>query len=185
MTDSMRRKIAAIVGSCRATSKQRELAFELGRAAVDRGFKLVTGGLQGVMEEASRGGRAAARYTEGSIIGVLPSYDAGQANPWVDTVICTGIQHARNLIVVATGDVVFCVGGGAGTLSEIALAWQLGKPIIAVGISEDEGWASRLAGTVLDGRSTEKIFGPYEPTSAVEFALKLLSGSRPVPRSFP
>ena len=77
--------------------------------------------------------------------------------PWVDVVIPTGIGIARNQIVVNTGDRVVAVAGGAGTLSEIAFAWQLKKPILCVeGLG---GWSAKLVGEQLDPRRTDSIAG--------------------------
>lgn len=139
-------------------------ARELGAALIEAGFRLVTGGLGGLMAEVSRGAREAPSWTEGRILGILPSYRAGDANPWCDVVIPTGMQMGRNILVVAAGDVVLAVGGGSGTLSEIAIAWQLGKPIVALG---SEGWAGRLAGATIDGRSAEPIHAASDVADAV------------------
>jgi uncharacterized protein (TIGR00725 family) len=54
----------------------------------------------------------------------------GDGNPWVDYVVATGIGHARNLAVVASGAAVIAVGGSWGTLSEIALARRLGRTVV-------------------------------------------------------
>lgn len=87
-------------------------------------------------------------------MGVVPSYRHDEANRFVDIVIPSGLQVGRNLLVVSTADVVVAVGGGAGTLSEIALAWQLRRPVVAFG---DGGWAGRLAGERLDHRHEQAI----------------------------
>ena len=73
----------------------------------------------------------------------------------MDVVIPTGVGLARNLLVVSAADVVVAVGGGSGTLSEIALAWQLGRPIIA--LSSCEGWAARMVGERLDERRADEV----------------------------
>ena len=73
------------------------------------------------------------------MIGVLPGLIAADANPFVDVVVPTGMNYARNTILVAMADVVVAVGGGSGTLSEIALAWQHGKPIVTLDLGE--GWS--------------------------------------------
>ena len=90
------------------------------------------GGLGGVMEAACRGARSAGGLT----IGILPTYDRGSANPWVEIVIPTGFGHGRNVIVVASGDVVIALPGEHGTASEIALALTLGRRVVAVGAWE-------------------------------------------------
>ena len=84
------------------------------------------------------------------MIGILPSYDAATANEAIDIAIPTGMAITRNVLVVASGDVVVALAGGAGTLSELALAWQLGKPIVALDCGG--GWAAELGGQALDER---------------------------------
>jgi uncharacterized protein (TIGR00725 family) len=91
----------------------------------------VTGGEHGAMEAASRGAHEAG----GFVLGILPGLDRARANPHADATVVTGIGHARNLAVVASGDVVVAVGGEWGTLSEIALAGVIGRPVVLVG-----GW---------------------------------------------
>lgn len=134
------------------------------------------------MRAASRGARSSERYQPGDVIGVLPGYGAADANEFVDIPICTGLQHGRNLIVAATGDIVFAVGGRSGTLSEIALAWTLGKPVVCVGTAE--GWASELAGRRVDDRREDRVHGPHEPEQAVAFAVTLLEERGPGPKEF-
>ena len=167
-----RRRIAAVVGAARITGEEEQTALQLGCAIVDAGFRLVTGGLGGTMQAASAGARSSKHYQPGDIIGVLPGYDAHEANAHVDIPICTGMQHGRNTIVAATGDVVFAIGGRSGTLSEIALAWTFGKVVICVG--DSEGWAQELAGRQIDDRREDKVHGPLPPDGAVSLALKLL-----------
>ena len=69
----------------------------------------------------------------GSTIGIIPGYDDRAANPWVEHVICTGLGQARNTLVAATGQVLIAIGGGWGTLSEIALGLRLGRPVVLLG----------------------------------------------------
>ena len=107
------------------------LAREIGRRLAEAGFTIVTGGEDGVMEAASRGARDAG----GTVVGVLPGTDRSRANEYADIAIPTGTGHARNLAVVASGDVVVAVGGEWGTLSEIAFAGVIGRPVVAV-----RGW---------------------------------------------
>jgi uncharacterized protein (TIGR00725 family) len=138
---------------------------------VDAGFRVVSGGLRGVMEAASRGAHESQQYASGDTIAILPTYESGDANQWVDIAIPTGLQHARNTLVVSSADVVIAVGGGAGTLSEIAAAWALGRPVIAL---QSGGWAERLGGESLDGRRSDHVHGPCSPAEAVALALELV-----------
>jgi len=175
-----KKRIASVVGNARPTALNEACAEELGRVLVDAGFRVLSGGLGGVMQAASRGARSSSKYYSGDVIGVLPGYDATAANEFVDIPICTGLDYARNVIVAASGDVVFAIGGGAGTLSEIAVAWSLGKPIIVVG--GPDGWATELAGRRLDDRRNEPIYGPCNPVEAVQVAIDLLNQDRPKPK---
>jgi len=102
-------------------------------------------------------------------VGILPHDDPREANPWVDIVIATGMNHARNALV-ANADAVIAIGGGAGTLSEIAFAWTLRRLIVAL---EIPGWAEGLAGAPLDQRARytnipdDQIFSAPTPGAAV------------------
>lgn len=178
-----RRPMAAVVGPASASEQTRVLAFELGRCLVDVGFRVVTGGLSGCMSAVCEGAHASIHYRDGDVVGILPTYQAASANPWVDIVIPTGMGHARNVLVASSGDIVFALAGKAGTLSEIAMAWTLNKPIIAVG--QEAGWASQLAGAALDDRRADHIHGPLMPAEAAALAAKLVLAGRLPAREFP
>lgn len=104
------------------------MAQRAGELIARRGAALVCGGLGGVMEAASRG----ASMTGGVVIGVLPGDDARACNPHVTYPVATGMGHARNVIIVRTAHVLIAFEGESGTLSEIAIALKLGKPVIGV-----------------------------------------------------
>ena len=147
----MRRAVISVIGDAgvRPGSATYEVAMDVGRLAVDAGFRVMTGGLGGVMEAACKGAHASALYREGDTIGILPHLDPVEANPWVDIVLATGLDHARNTLV-ANADAVVALGGGAGTLSEMAFAWMFKRLIVAV---RGLGWADRLAEQRLDARA--------------------------------
>ncbi len=172
---SGRRRVMSVIGQAGALIPSVEAeARALGRAAVTAGFSVATGGRDGVMEAASRGAREAPEYRPGDVIAVIPGYDHDEANAHADLVIPTGLSLARNVVLVAMADVVVAVAGGAGTLSEIALAWQLGRPVIA--LASTGGWAERLAGRSLDGRREGEVISAPDPQRAVDAALAVLSG---------
>ena len=100
-------------------------AEEVGRLLADRGCTVVTGGLGEGMGAACRWAKAAG----GTTIGILPGERRAAANRWVDHAVVTGIGHARNLAVVASGDAVIAVGGRWGTRAEVAFARALGRPV--------------------------------------------------------
>jgi uncharacterized protein (TIGR00725 family) len=101
-------------------------AEEVGRLLAERGCTVVCGGGGEVMAAAARGAKAA----DGTTIGILPGESRAGAGEWVDHVVVTGIGHARNLAVAASGDAVIAVGGSWGTLAEIAFAMRLGRQVV-------------------------------------------------------
>ena len=129
-------------------------AEEVGRLLAERGCTVVTGGRGEVMAAAARGAKSAG----GTTIGILPGETRAGANEWTDHVVVTGIGHARNLAVVATGDVVVAVGGRWGTLAEIGFARVLGRRVVVL----EPGWE-------VEGDGLERARSPLE---AVELALQ-------------
>ncbi len=110
-------------------------AEEVGAGVAGHGWVLVTGGEGGVMEAACRG----AKSRRGSTLGLLPGLDRTAANGWVDVALPTGLGELRNGLVVRAADLVIAIGGGHGTLSEIALALKLGRPVIGLGTWDVHG----------------------------------------------
>jgi uncharacterized protein (TIGR00725 family) len=104
-------------------------AEEVGAAVAAAGAVLVCGGLGGVMEAACRG----AKSRLGTTVGLLPGGDRSAANGWVDLAIPTGMGEMRNALVVRAADALVAVGGGWGTLTEIAFAMKTGRPVVGVG----------------------------------------------------
>ena len=125
---SSRRRLVAVCGESDPRTSLAELAFELGRGIAERDAVLICGGLTGVMEHAARGARAAGGLT----IGLLPGDEPSAANQYVDLAIATGLGDARNAILAGTADGVVALGGGLGTLSEIALALRNRRPVIGI-----------------------------------------------------
>ena len=118
----------AVCGESDPQTSLADLAFEVGRGIAERDAVLICGGLTGVMEHAARGARAAGGLT----IGLLPDDDVNDANESIDISIATGLGHARNAILARTADGVVALGGGLGTLSEIALALRNRLPTIGI-----------------------------------------------------
>ena len=147
----------SVIGSGEATPETMRLAEEVGRELGKRGITVVTGGLAGVMEAASKGAKEAG----GTTIGILPGSDPAEANAYVDIPICTGIGYARNVIVVRSGRAVIAVAGAFGTLSEIAHA--LGDNIPVIGLNT---WSFSR-----NGQKDENIILARDPKDAVEKAL--------------
>ncbi len=141
----------AVVGSGSDRVAQAE---EVGRLLAERGCTVVTGGLGEVMAAAHRGAKAAG----GTTIAILPGEAHADANPWADHVVVTGIGHARNLAVAASGQGVIAVGGSYGTLAEIGFALRLGRPVVQLG----------------EGRAVEGVIAAASPREAVDLVLELL-----------
>ena len=177
-----RRPIMAIIGrGSECTPEQIELAETLGEKAVDNGFRIITGGLGGVMSAACRGAHRSSSYREGDTIGMLPGASSEDANQWTDIPLPTGLGVTRNVLVVRVAQVVVAVGGGAGTLSEMAMAWQLDIPIIA--LDKSDGWAQACAGQALDNRRDDVVHEAVSPADAIRLANLCLQTVNPDIRS--
>ncbi|HEV7888445.1 MAG TPA: TIGR00725 family protein [Acidimicrobiales bacterium] len=122
------RVYVAVVGPGSATSEQEADAEAVGRGLGAAGATVVCGGLGGVMAAACRGARSGGGLT----VGLLPGTRRDDANRWVDVAVPTGLGEARNALVVRAADAVVAVGGGHGTLSEIALALKTGTPVVSL-----------------------------------------------------
>jgi len=147
----MARVQVAVIGS---GAEHEARAERVGRLLAERGATVVTGGLGSVMAAAARGAKSAG----GTTIGIVPGEARQGANEWLDHVVVTGVGHARNLAVVASGDAVIAVGGQWGTLAEIGFAHVLGRPVVIL----EPGWE-------LDG-----VVRAASPDEAVELALRAL-----------
>jgi uncharacterized protein (TIGR00725 family) len=150
-------QIAVIGNDSGCSAEMFSFSEDLGKALVDNGYVIVCGGLGGVMEAVCKGAHQSASYQFGCTIGILPGENADAANAYIDIVIPTGMGIARNALVVHSGDIIIAIGGGSGTLSELAMAWQMGKKIIAV--NQFGGWAEKLAGSQPDKRRIDFIVG--------------------------
>ena len=115
-----------VIGGSEASEETLKIAYEVGRYIANNNAVLVCGGLGGVMDAASRG----ASENGGVVVGIIPGADKSAANPYVQIVIPTGMGVARNALVVHASDVLVAFPGKFGTLSEIGLALDLGKPVI-------------------------------------------------------
>ena len=150
--------LIAVIGTGSPSEEVYEMARQVGAELARRGATVVCGGLGGVMEAVCKGAKSEGGFT----IGVLPGSDPAAANPWVDVPICTGLGHARNVIIVKTGRAVIAVGGAYGTLSEIGHALAEQAPV--VGLST---W--NLA---RDGVAETSIVVAADPADAVDKAME-------------
>ena len=127
--------IIGVIGSNECDTQTEMLAEKTGALIAQKGHRLICGGLGGVMQAACRG----AKKYNGLTIGILPGASARDKNKYVDIPIVTAMSHARNAIIVRTADVLIAVSGRFGTLSEIALARAIHKPVIGIKTWDIEG----------------------------------------------
>jgi hypothetical protein len=121
-------KQIGVIGSSYCGEELYNIAYEVGRLLAEKGYILINGGLGGVMEASAKGARDAG----GFVIGVIPSASKRDANRYCNAVIVTNMGHARNMIIVHSCDALVAVGGGYGTISEMAIALKEGKKVVAI-----------------------------------------------------
>ncbi len=117
-----------IIGAGLCDEETYELSRQVGRLVTERGGVVLCGGLGGVMEGACRGAVEAGGLT----VGILPGFKASDANPYVKIPIVTGLSHARNVVLVRSCQAIISISGSHGTLSEIALALKMWKPVVGL-----------------------------------------------------
>lgn len=144
-------------------------AQKLGKALIDNNYRIVNGGMAGIMEATCKGARQSKNFKEGCLVSILPGFDPQVCNPYVDVVIPTGLDNYRNGIV-ANSDAVIAIGGKAGTLSEMAFAWTFKRMLIAYDV---DGWSGKLAGTRIDDRKRvdfeeDKVFKVSNEKEVIE-----------------
>lgn len=123
-----RKPVIAVIGAGQASEAGYEKAREVGRRIAASGAVLLSGGMGGVMEAASRGCSEAG----GLVVGILPGPDSGEANPYVKIALPTNMGHARNIIIAHSAHALVAVEGEYGTLSEMAVALKLGRPVVTL-----------------------------------------------------
>jgi uncharacterized protein (TIGR00725 family) len=159
-------QIGVVGNDTRATPQALKTAYEVGKEIGKRKHILICGGRGGVMERASKG----AEEEGGITVGILPSADGSDANPHLTVKIKTGMGFGRNTIVALSSDVLIVIGGGSGTLCELAYAWQAGKPIIAM--KGTGGYADEYAGKRVDDKRKDSILCAKTPKEALDLAQK-------------
>lgn len=128
----MPRRYVAVCGASEATASQLASAREVGRLLAEAGVVVINGGLGGVSGAASEGAARAG----GTVVGILPDTDRRGANPHLTVSLPSGMGQARNVLIVTAAETVIAIGEGWGTLSEIAIARRLGRPVVAL-----ESWS--------------------------------------------
>ncbi len=154
------KRAVAVIGASDPGDAERELARRVGALLAREGIAVVCGGLGGVMASACEGAKAAGGLT----VGILPGREKLAANPYIDIAVPTGLSEARNALVALAGDAVIAVGGGLGTLSEIALALRAGKTVASLASWE-------LAERHMEGAPYLRVATPEEAVAAVIAAI--------------
>jgi uncharacterized protein (TIGR00725 family) len=144
------------------------------------GAILITGGLSGVMEAASRG----AKRANGLVIGMLPGFNKDDANRYVDVALTTGMGWMRNTLVVRAADAVIMISGGIGTLNELTIAYQ-DKPTVV--LEHTGGWSDRIREIAYDGKHLDEarsatLHFAATPEEAVDLALALAADPTAYPK---
>jgi uncharacterized protein (TIGR00725 family) len=121
-------RIVGVIGGSSVSKEIYNTSYNTGRLIGERKYVLLTGGLSGVMEAASKG----AKEEGGLVVGILPGGSRDTANRWVDIPIVTGMSHARNVIIALTADILIAIDGKVGTQSEIAFGNIYNKKIIGI-----------------------------------------------------
>lgn len=148
-----------VIGERSCNRETRRVAEAVGRLVAEKGATLVCGGMGGVMEAASQGATSAG----GVVLGILPGCSREEGNPYLTLSIVTGMGEGRNIILVRSCDAVIAIGGGYGTLSEIAFAHKFGVPVVGL-----QTWT-----LVKGGEVDSRIFRASDPNEAVATALRL------------
>jgi len=148
-----------------STPELEEMAYAVGQEVAKSDSVLITGGLGGVMNAASRGAHDAGGLT----VGIIPQDNSSFANEYCDIVIPSGLGLARDFLNALSADGVIVVGGGSGTLSEVCAAYMHKKPIVA--LKNSGGIATQYADKYLDHRQNVKIVGVDTPQDAVRYIL--------------
>ena len=147
-----------VAGASRPERGLVEQAERLGRRLAEGGAVVVCGGGPGVMEAVCRGAQAAG----GTTVGLLPGLDRAEGNAYLTVALPTGLDQGRNLLLVRSSDALVAVGGGFGTLSEIAIALRAGTPVIGLAT-----WSLRL-----DSRAVDAFPVADDPDAAADMALE-------------
>ena len=146
-----------------------QLDAEVGRLLAENDCILVCGGLGGVMAAAARGARDSGQFSADRVLAILPTPDLSDANEYTGIKILTDMGYARNRLIIINSDAIIAIGGGAGTLNEITLAWEMNKPLACfVG---GGGWSEKMAGVQIDRRRE----GVIHPVHSVDDAISWLN----------
>jgi uncharacterized protein (TIGR00725 family) len=163
-SNSEKKLIIAVIGGAKCSSSEAALAEVVGRELAKREAILVCGGLTGVMEAACRG----AAIESGMTIGILPTDDPADGNPYVQIPVATGVGYARNIAVVKSAQAVIAIDGDYGTLTEIGFALKSAIPVVGLNT-----WSLSR-----NGQEDKSIIKATDAVDAVEKAILLAKGQK-------
>ena len=161
----MRKTVIGVMGGGSVSAADAADAYELGRLIARQGWVLLNGGRRaGIMDASARG----AAENGGTTIGILPGDSDADLSSHIHIPVLTGMGSGRNVINVLSSRVVVACSGGAGTVSEIALALKHGRPVVVMNFDTGEIFESYRTGGQLHAVSS--------PQAAIE-TIKALLGS--------
>ncbi|RMG32689.1 MAG: TIGR00725 family protein [Methanobacteriota archaeon] len=146
----------AIIGSNQGNEILNAFAYRAGRFLMDEGHTIINGGMGGIMEASAKGAHSSPSFEPHRLIAILPLENPSKGNAHSGVKIATHLGKGRNYLIILNAEAVLAIGGGAGTLNEMATAWELNRPIAAfVG---GGGWSEELAGKSIDSRRKDTIY---------------------------
>lgn len=157
----------------RPKNKIFEIAYELGTLVAKSGSILITGGKGGIMESASKG----AKDANGITVGVVKGKERFTSNDYIDVEVVSGMEECGGeTMLILMCDGLIGIGGGAGTLQELSIAYRTNKPVVL--IDNQQGWSKILANQYLDKRKTTKFLSARTPLKAFKKLLKLIKNKK-------
>lgn len=147
-----------------------KVAEKIGELVAQSGAILITGGKGGVMEAACKG----AKRKGGITVGVVKGKKRGTANRFVDIEVVSGMEgFGEETMLVLMSDGIIALGGGAGTLQELVIAYRNKKPIVT--FKNLPGWSEKLANSYLNERKKTKIISTKTPQEALKILINKIN----------
>lgn len=144
-----------------------QYAYQIGKFIGKKGWILVTGGKSGIMEESSRG----CFEQNGTTVGVISGSQRNQSNKYIKVeVVTNGYPTNEESVLIGMSDVIVMIGGGAGTLIELAISYRQSKPIII--IKNTGGWSDKIINPYLDERKRTQIKFVDSSKEAIQVLIK-------------
>lgn len=172
MTTGIRRPQVCVLGSAEPGSRAYDLAGDAGQLLARLGITVVSG----CGSPATRIAAQRAQAAGGLVVSVVTDADMPPPDWPATVVIPCGMGDARNLIMALAGDACIVIGGRAGTISEVCLAWLHHRPLLP--LTGCGGWSDGLLRNPPDERQNSPIL-PWDSVEALEHQLNALGLVRP------